>query len=200
MIAQLNRRIIGLAVVAFAGCLIMSVYGAAQDGELSLGQVVRRLLALEDRVGKHGEQLGELGKQVAEIQRGLASAQQPQVKKPIIEIMSPTSGAEIGMEVIVEGIVRVDDLEGRWPVVAVHPMLTNLIWIQPLPVKPDPTREGYTFRCRAFCGTKGKGIGEKFELYALLPKKGELNEADVLEKLPKDIPVSMSVLLTRVKD
>jgi hypothetical protein len=123
-----------------------------------------------------------------------------QQQKAVIEITSPVSGAEVGMEVVIEGIVRVDDITGQWPVVGVHPMLTSMTWIQSLPVKIDKTEEGYKFRCVAYCGTREQGVGEQFEFYGFLAPKGALKAADQLEALPVGMPVSSSVLVTRTRN
>ena len=103
------------------------------------------------------------------------------------------------MEVVVDCVVRVKDLEGRSPVVLVHPLMTNLLWVQPLPIKIDKTDDGYRFRCIAYCGTAEAGVGEKFELYAVLSKKESLNEGDQLDAIPEGVLASTSVLVTRTK-
>lgn len=118
----------------------------------------------------------------------------------MIEIIFPQNGDKVSMNVIVEGTVRVDDIAERFPCVVVHPLRTNLIWVQPSPINVEKTSDGYRFRCRVYCGTPEEGIGEKFEIYALLPEKGVLKEGDQLDRLPKDVPVSPSVLVTRTRN
>ena len=193
MTSRLKRWIVSIGVFAFAGCLIMSAYGAAQTGDLTLQEVVRRLLALEDRVNK-------LEHEVTALRQAQAAAPGAAVEKPIIEITFPKDGAEVGAQPTIQGFIRVDDLAGRHPVICVHPLRTNLIFAQPLPLPPHKTADGYRFQCRVFCGAREAGRGERYEIYALLPKKGALNEGDVMEKLPDGVPVSAPVLVHRVKD
>ena len=193
MMSKLNRWIIGIGILAFVGCLIMSTYGSAQTGDLTLQDVVQRLLGLEDRVSK-------LEHEVAALRQAQAAAPGATAKKPIIEITSPKDGEEVGAQPTVQGIVRVDDLAGQCPVVAVHPLRTNLIWIQALPLPPHKTADGYKFQCRVFCGSREAGRGEQFEIYALLVKKGQLKEGDAIEKFPDGASVSTPVLVKRVKD
>lgn len=193
MTSRLNRWIVGLGILAFAGCLIMSAYGAAQTGDLTLQEVVRRLLALEDRVGK-------LEQQVTALRQAQAAAPGAAVEKPIIEITSPEDDAEVGAQPTVRGIIRLDGLADRYPVVAVHPLRTNLIWVQSLPLPPHKTKDGYGFQCRVFCGSREAGLGERYEIFAVLVKKGTLKEGDVIEKFPDGASVSAPVLVKRVKD
>lgn len=116
-----------------------------------------------------------------------------------IDITSPDDGAEVGHVVLLEGIIRVEDMGDRVAVVLVHPMLTDLLWVQPLPANYDKVANGYRFRTRAFCGTEDKGKGEKFELTALLVKKGTVNQGDKLTRVPDDASKSLTILVTRTK-
>lgn len=196
MRTHLSRYIVLLGSIVVVGCTIVLLTGAATDesAQLSLVNMNSRLLDLEKRVITLDKRLKTLEQKV-----GVVAPNEPAIL-PVIEILSPQNGEGVSMNVIVEGIVRVDDLEGRFPVIAVHPILTNLIWIQPLPVTVEKTLHGCKFRCRACCGTETQGKGEQFELYALLPQKGTLKEGDVLDKLPNNVPVSPSVLVTRSRD
>ncbi len=191
MNASLNRRIVTLAALAFVGCVVLSVRAAAQDGEISLPEVVRRLVGLENRVAKLEKQMGDL--------RRSAAASQPGLKLPDIEITSPADDADVGSEPVVEGLVHAD-LGEREPVILVHPLQTNLFWVQQIPPSLDRTAEGLRFRSRVFLGSKDKGLGEQFELYAVLARKDAHHEGDLLDKLPSDAPVSKAILVTRAKD
>ncbi|NQT18168.1 MAG: hypothetical protein HQ592_00585 [Planctomycetes bacterium] len=187
-----SRAIVVVGAVVVAACTVVSIGRAAQKADLSLAEVTGRLLDLEDRVARIEQRLNAAGEAPA------SDAGVPQ-NKPVIEITSPKNGSEVGRTVVVEGVVRVNDLAGRSPIVGVHPMLTDLTWIQPEPLKVEKVADGYRFRCRVYCGSKRQGVGEQFELYAFLPKKGTIKEGDVLEKLPEDVPASLSVVVTRTK-
>ena len=195
MKVRVSHKLALFAAVVAAGCVIVSISGAAnEEKRLTLSDVSDRLLRFEKKVADIDQRLAAVEKQL-----GKRSSELPK-KKPIIEITTPKNGAEVGMTVLVECIVRVDDLAGRRPYVAVHPMEASLLWIQPVPIKLDKIEEGYRFRVRIFCGTKKQGIGEKFEICALLAKKGKLKAGDELIRLPKDAPSSSSVLVTRVRN
>ncbi len=191
---RLGRWSVLLAAMAVAVCLIGP---AAQGGDQATGtsttELLQRIVALEKRVAA-------LEDQVKALQKGAPPSRPTAQPKATVEIISPVNGAAVGMNVLVEGLVRVEDMAGRAVVVGVHPMQTNLIWIQPPPLKLEKTEDGYRFRCRAYCGTQTQGVGEKFELYAILAKKGALKEADQLTGIPKDAEASPSVLVTRKKD
>jgi hypothetical protein len=188
MKSYLNLRLFltvtGIALVA--GVIASSSIGA-QSGPPTLEDLAKRVQVLEERVT------------ILEGRLVPSQSDKEQTSKPEIEITDPKNGAEIGPgpEVIIEGLVRVNDLGNRWPVVAVHPLLTSIMYVQALPVKVDKTAEGYQFRCRAYCGTLTRGIGEKFEIFALLPAKGTLKEADEFDRLPQGVPVSATVVVTR---
>jgi hypothetical protein len=133
-----------------------------------------------------------------------AGADAKPTRKPAqdtIEITSPKSNAEVELSEIVEGLIHLDgDLGDRYPMVLVHPMLTDSLWVQSEPTAVDTAPEGLSFRANVYLGTKEKGIGEKFELIAVLVKKGSLREGDRLGKVPSGVPVSRTVLVKRVKD
>ena len=189
--SRLGRWVILLGAMAVAACLI----GPAAQGEdratrITAEELLQRIAALEKRVAA-------LEDQVKELRKSASGSREAVQSKPTIEIISPVNGATSGMTVLVEGIVRIKDIKGRSVVVGVHPMQSNLIWIQPEPKRLEKTKAGYRFRCRAYCGNQTRGIGEKFELYAILVKKGAYKEGDQLERIPKDVEVSPSVLVTR---
>jgi hypothetical protein len=194
MKVTLGRRFVLAAAVIVSGCVFWSVALAATgEGQLSLPEIIKRVLDLEERVARIEKRLDGMEKP------GLKPTQ-TRPSQSVIEILSPQDGDEVGMNVIVTGVVHLDDLAGRFPVVGVHPMLTSMTWIQPIPTKVEKTAEGFRFRTRVYCGTPKQGLGEQFELYALLPEKGALDEGDQLDRLPEDVPVSPSVLVTRVRN
>ena len=188
MISSLNRRIAMFVAVAFSGCVVLSVLGAAQSRQMTLEEVVRRLLALEDRVAKLERKVGIKGE-----------AEKPRAEAPIIEITNPRDRADVGQRVLVEGIARVDDLKGRVPVVLVHPVETNTWWAQP-PVTVDKGLGGFKFRVSVYCGERARGKGEWFEIAAFLAPKGRYDKGAQLDKLPSDVSVSPVVVVQRTKD
>jgi hypothetical protein len=155
-----------------------------------LADVVSRLLGLEKRVSAVERRLDILEN----------GPKDPPTTLPMIEITSPRDGDQVGRNVTVKVIMRVDDLANRSPIVAVHPLLSNLVWIQPPPAKVDKVKDGFKFQCRVFCGTPNEGLGEEFELIALLPEKGTLVEGNSLDGIPDDIPASPVVLVKRTRN
>jgi hypothetical protein len=177
-----------------AACLVgPAAQGDDQTTGTSTTELMQRVAALENRVAALEEQVNALKK-------GAATSRPAAQPKAVVEITSPLNGEEIGMNVLVEGIIHVDDLGERTLVVAVHPIQTNRLWVQPHPLRIEKVEDGYRFRCRAYCGTQTQGIGEKFELYAMLAKKGAMKEGDQLDGIPKDVEASPSVLVTRKHD
>jgi len=189
-----GRWFVLLGTIAIAACLVGSAaQGQDQATGVSTAELLQRIAALEKRVAA-------LEEQVAALKKAAPSSRPAAQPKSTVEIISPVNGAAVGMNVLVEGVVHVEDMGERMVVVGVHPMLTNMIWIQPPPLKVEKVEDGYRFRCRAYCGTETQGVGEEFELYAMLAKKGAIKEDDQLEGIPKDAEASPSVLVTRKKD
>ena len=191
---RVGRWCVLLGAMAVAACLVGP---AAQGEDLTTGtsttELLQRIAALEMRVAA-------LEEHVAALKKAAPSSRPAAQPKSTVEIISPVNGATVGMNVLVEGIIHVEDMGERTVVVGLHPILTNMIWIQPPPLKVEKVEDGYRFRCRAYCGTQTQGIGEKFELYVMLVKKGTLKEGDQLDGLPKDVETSPSVLVTRKQD
>ena len=179
-------------IIVVSGIGYGSCQAAEQTGDMTIADMARKIQALEERIAKLEERLQVLEKDAAD--QAIAPKE-----KPVIEIVSPQNSTEVAMEVVVEGVVRVNDLQGRSPVVLVRPLMANLLWVQPLPLMLEKTEDGYRFRCRVYCGTAEAGIGEKYELYAVLPKKDALQEGDQLDAVPDGVLVSTSVLVTRTK-
>ncbi len=181
--------------VALAGWLGTAASSMATDPKgLSWGEIVRQALpGLKQHVALVDVRPAEM-----QVQSAPASSAVDE-KKATLEVTLPRNRSEVGMNVIVEGLVRAEDLGDRYPVVGVHPLLTNLTWIQPLPMRVEKKPEGFVFRTRAYCGTKDKGVGEQFEIYVLLPKRGAVKEGDQLDKVPEGIPVSDATVVTRVR-
>jgi hypothetical protein len=176
--------------VLLCGAGVLIADAAMQTGQGSFEDLVKRLSVLENRVIA-------LEERVRVLEHPGAVSKEALRDKPIVEIVSPKNGDEVVMNVIVEGVIRVDELAGRQPVLAVHPLQSNLMWIQPAALSVEKHPEGYEFRCRAYCGSAEQGIGEKYEIFLLLPKQGVLKEGDQLDKLPEGVPVSKAVVVTR---
>ena len=174
-----------LALLIGAG---LSLGAGGNEGTPTLKSLAARVLALEQRVNSLERRLAVVEGAGRVVGKG---------QREMIEITSPASGATVGKDVVVEGIVRMDDLGGRVPVVGVHPLMTTTIWVQPLPTKIEKTEEGFFWRSRAYVGTANLGIGEKYELLAMLMKRGQVKEGDQLDHLPKEGVVSRAVVVTR---
>jgi hypothetical protein len=186
-----NRRIALLATIVLIGCIVVSVtWAATGQPELSLREVVTRLLGLEKRVTA-------LEARVKALEQKLAKPLPKPGKKPIIEITSPKNDEQVNVNVYVEGVIWIDEIGELFPLVVVHPLQSNLFWVQQLPSDVEKVPGGFKFRCRVFCGTIEEGKGEKFELFALLAKRGAFVQGDQLQQLPKDVPASPSVVVTR---
>ena len=119
---------------------------------------------------------------------------------PLI-ITTPQNNAEVGHNEITEGFVKKDKIDPKTHevIVVVHPLLTNISWVQRKPQQLEPVEGGYQFRTLVYLGTPDKGKGEKFELYALVVERDKYKEGHQFDELPKDVPISPAVLVTRVK-
>lgn len=186
-----NRSIALLGTIVLIGCIIVSVtWAATGQSDLSLQKVITRLRGLEKHVTA-------LEARVKALEKKCAKRLPETGKKPTIEITSPKTDEQISVNVYVEGVIWIDEIGELFPVVVVHPLQSNLFWVQQLPANVEKVPGGFKFRCRVFCGTIEEGTGEKYELYALLAKKGAFAQGDQLQQLPKDVPSSPSIVVTR---
>lgn len=96
-----------------------------------------------------------------------------------IQIESPQQNAEIGLTEIVKG--KVSNQKGK-VYVLVHPLLTNLWWVQRF---PSPPNQDGTWQTLCFFGTETKGIGEPYEVVAIVTSK-KYEEGQTLTELPGD--------------
>ena len=108
-----------------------------------------------------------------------------------VSIESPEQYAEIGLSELVRGTVS--DPSAR-PFVLLHPMSTDLWWVQRAPAPPNSDGEWATL---CYFGTESQGIGDHFQIVALVPV-GELEEGMVLQDLPEAQARSDVVTVRRV--
>ena len=67
------------------------------------------------------------------------------------------------------------------PIVLVHPMSTDLWWVQRPPAPPNSDGKWATL---CYFGTESEGIGDYFQIVAIVPVN-ELPEGTVLQELPE---------------
>lgn len=89
---------------------------------------------------------------------------------PSIELLSPEADAQVGLNELVKGRVS-DPTLGVF--VLVHPLLTPLWFVQPIPSPPN--RNG-SWHGIAYFGTESKGVGELFEVVAIATEDPDLLE------------------------
>lgn len=109
-----------------------------------------------------------------------------------IEIRSPASGEEVEVETLVEGWVSDPKAQVY---VLVRPLRTKYWWVQRLPA---PANRDGSWQTLVNIGTETEGIGEPFEIVALVTKR-KLHEGDRLEVLPERTALSDSVRVHRRK-
>lgn len=117
----------------------------------------------------------------------IATAQNVQV-----QIEEPKETSEVGLREIVKG--RVSDPAVR-PYVLVHPMLTDLWWVQRRPSRPN--QDG-SWRTLCYFGTETQGKGEFFEIVAIVTD-ANLEEGQTLEDLPSGAIRSDIVMVKRTR-
>jgi len=183
-----NARWIFVGVAAVA---LISIAAAAPQGSPTLGDLLRRVEALEKRVAAIEKRIS-----VDMPKEGAGTTKEA----PAIEIAVPKSDASVGMKAEVIVIVRAR-LDGTEPVLLVRPIHSSQYWPQYGPLSPTPTDDGLRFVFSAQFGTEDVGRGEKFAIYAVLAKKGTLKPGDSpLDSLPEGIPRSEPVFVTRSND
>ena len=170
-----------VCVIGILGlCLIVSVIGRDLRG--GIGGTVRDLAAA-----------AHSARAPARSESARATAR---MDAPVIEIITPDEGATVGMRAVVEGLIRLDDLGDREPVVVVQPQLDGGYWIQPLP-GIERVAEGYRFRGVAHFGTQTLGRGESFAIRVLLVPAGTLQEGQRVSGLPAGVVASPPVVVVR---
>ncbi len=94
-----------------------------------------------------------------------------------IEIIHPKNNSEVGHNELVRGKVTQNDINIY---VLVHPMLTNLWWVQRPPAGINSDGSWQTI---AYFGTENQGIGEYFELSAIATDRN-YKEGQTLKEIP----------------
>lgn len=79
----------------------------------------------------------------------------------MVEILSPRTDSQVEITVLVKGKVSDPKLHVY---LFVHPLLTNLWWVQPIPSPPN--KDG-SWASIAYFGEAEKGVGEYFEILAI---------------------------------
>lgn len=111
------------------------------------------------------------------------------LKKTTIAINQPKNDAEVKLEELVRGKVSNYSIGNVY--VLVHPVRTNLCFVQRT---PSSINEDGTWQTLCYFGTKNQGVGEYFELIAIVLKE-ELKEGQTFEKLPPNI-IAKSPIIT----
>lgn len=113
-------------------------------------------------------------------------------RRVTISLMSPAQNAEVGLSEIVKG--KASDPSARIYVI-VHPLLTNLWWVQRI---PSPPNADGSFQTLCYFGTETKGVGESFEIAAIVTNKTYV-EGQILKELSKNAGMSDIVTVRRTK-
>jgi hypothetical protein len=94
-----------------------------------------------------------------------------------LQVLSPGPGAEVELETVIEGKVSDPRVQVY---VLVHPVKDRFWWVQRVPAPPN--RDG-SWETLAYFGTSTKGIGEDFQVIALVTET-KLKEGETFETLP----------------
>ena len=108
-----------------------------------------------------------------------------------IQITNPQQDEEVGHQELVRGTISAHDVQVY---VLVHPMATNLWWVQRL---PSSINKDGSWQTLCYFGTKNQGIGEYFEVIAIVTAE-ELEEGQTLKALPADSVRSDMVTVKRI--
>lgn len=119
-------------------------------------------------------------------------------KKTTIEILHPKSDSKVKHKELIKGKVS----NTKYNIyVFVHPLLTDLFWIQRIPSPPNKTG---SWRSIAYFGTEKKGCGEFFEVVAIaapqkeLFKEGKQIKAEKFMNIIEKYPHSDIIVVERV--
>lgn len=122
------------------------------------------------------------------------SAQDTKAKAKIV-ITKPINDSEVGHEELVRG--KVSNFSGGNVYTLVHPLKTNLCWVQRPPVSIN---EDGSWQTLCNFGDETHGMDEYFEIIAIITKK-LLKEGETFEitKLPQDAIKSSIITVKRTK-
>lgn len=111
-----------------------------------------------------------------------------------IVINSPADNTELkGVEHLVRGKI-IDYSKGN-VFVLVHPLRTNLFWVQR---PPSSINHDGSWQTLFYLGTETQGIGEYFELIAIITNE-TMNEGDTLTSIPTDVIKSPVITVKRTE-
>ena len=105
-----------------------------------------------------------------------------------ITIDDPVQGQEVIIRYIVKGTVTPRADVSVW----VHPLATNLHWVQNFPIVDN---EG-NWQCICIFGTEDQVTTEEFEVYAITPRK-EFVPFEVSASVPENTNISNVVFVIR---
>jgi len=106
-----------------------------------------------------------------------------------IKITRPENNAELGQQELVQG--KVSPVTKSRVCVLVHPMATNLWWVQN---PPSVINADGTWQTLCYFGTENQGVGEYFELVAIVVNS-QLKEGKTMSELPQDV-IARSLVVT----
>ncbi len=109
-----------------------------------------------------------------------------------VQIDSPQQNAEVVLQEIVKG--KVSNPKAT-VYVLVHPLLTHIWWVQRM---PSPPNQDGTWQTVCYFGTENKGVGESFEVVAIVTNK-KLEEGQTLTELPKESVRTDITTVRRIK-
>lgn len=107
-----------------------------------------------------------------------------------LSIESPAKDAEVVSPELVRGTISDPNVT---PIVLIHPMSTDLWWVQRPPAPPNANGEWATL---CYLGTETEGEGEYFQIVAIAPAGG-LREGMTIRTLPADGARSDVVIVRR---
>ena len=109
-----------------------------------------------------------------------------------VRIVQPQQNAEVGLTHLVRGNVSDPNARVR---VLVHPLLTNLWWVQR---PPSPPNQDGSWQTVCYFGTETEGVDEYFELIAIVTRE-RLDEGQTLSNLPDGAIRSDIIAVKRTK-
>ena len=129
----------------------------------------------------------------------------PQVEMTITKIddilVEPEKKPKVGLQVLVDGTISEPKVV---LCVLVHPMTTDIWWVQNLPSPPGKIDDNtWRWRTRIYCGTEELGLNEDFEIVAIAESKRTICVAGKTLKtlnFPLDLPRTEILTVKRVRN
>ena len=107
-----------------------------------------------------------------------------------VEITLPETGTEVGATHLVSGTVTSTDLR---PHILIHPMSTDLWWVQRRPEAPN--RDG-SWSTLCYFGTETQGVGDYYQIVAIISSE-PMREGQTFRELPDGLARSDLVTVRR---